>query len=373
MKKKNKMSFKNSQEKKRFIFFSIIRLVLIASVVFVFQSNRWGIFYLNIFVFLLTFVPFLIKKFFSISLPFEIEILFLFSLLFTTFLEKFLAGFIVQMILGLFFGMLGIPLMYALYHNSNIRSNDYLIFLVPFCFSVSAGAIWEVIRYSIISIYRVNLGEVGIDYAPRGLLLTIIGATIISSIGYADIRYNDGRSFSRLISAFIRKNPKMFADYKNSKKHLFDLVKKGESEHLEFKSTLRTNMHTKQHDKKIEHAVLKTITAFLNTDGGTLLVGVSDDGSINGIEHDGFQSNDRFYQHFTNLIKNKIGNEYQPFIKSTIIPVEDSHVLKIDCIESKKEVFLKIDDGEEFFIRTGPASVKLDGRKLVEYVNEKFR
>ena len=42
----------------------------------------------------------------------------------------------------------------------------------------------------------------------------------------------------------------------------------------EFKATLRTNLHTGQSDPKMEHAVLKTLVAFLNSSGGTLFLAV---------------------------------------------------------------------------------------------------
>jgi predicted HTH transcriptional regulator len=133
------------------------------------------------------------------------------------------------------------------------------------------------------------------------------------------------------------------------------------------------NLHTKQPDKKIEHSVLKTINAFLNTNGGTLLVGISDEGMITGIDTDGFQNTDKFYQHFTNMIKNHIGNEYLPFIQSNIIEIQKKHILKIDCNPSDKAVFLKIDKDEDFYVRSGTASIKLVGKKLINYVNIKFK
>ena len=63
--------------------------------------------------------------------------------------------------------------------------------------------------------------------------------------------------------------------------------KRGESKTLEFKSTLRWNTkEDRKDDKVITHSALKTVAAFLNTDGGDLLIGVRDDGSIIGIERD---------------------------------------------------------------------------------------
>ena len=57
-----------------------------------------------------------------------------------------------------------------------------------------------------------------------------------------------------------------------------ELIDVGESGEVEFKSTLRWHLHAERMDKEIEHASLKTIAAFLNTAGGTLLIGVNDDG-----------------------------------------------------------------------------------------------
>jgi hypothetical protein len=331
------------------------------------------IFYLNFFVLLLTFIPVIVEKYFSISLPIGIEILFLSSLLVTTLLEKLYAGLLVQIILGIFFGIIGIPMMYILYYNSREEFSKKLIVLFSFSFSVSVGALWEVFRYTLYNISVYTLGDFDTAYAPRGLIFTIVGAAIVSIIGYVDMAYIDGRAFKKIISPFIRKNPDMFFDYEKSPEFLQGLINQGESEQVEFKSTLRTNLFTKKHDRDIELSALKTITAFLNSDGGTLLVGVSDDGTFIGIEKDGFQNKDQFYRHFSNLLKYQIGNQYRPFIKSTLIPIHGCHILKIDCKQCTEPVFLKVDNTEEFFIRTGPASVKLGGRKLLEYVNEKFK
>ena len=119
---------------------------------------------------------------------------------------------------------------------------------------------------------------------------------------------------------------------------------------------------------------MKTIAAFLNTDGGTILIGISDDGTVAGIDKDNFQGKDNYHRHFTNLVKHYTGTEYLPFIESEIIPFEDQNILKVDCLPSTKEVFLKMDNNdEEFYIRAGPSSVRLDGSKLISYVNQRFK
>ena len=60
----------------------------------------------------------------------------------------------------------------------------------------------------------------------------------------------------------------------------------GESQTLEFKSSARWNVRAASPDKKLEHAITKTVCAFLNAEGGTLLIGVDDNGQVLGLEDD---------------------------------------------------------------------------------------
>lgn len=159
----------------------------------------------------------------------------------------------------------------------------------------------------------------------------------------------------------------------NDSDYILELIRRGESKRLEFKSTLRMNLMTGKPDWNIQHAVLKTIVAYLNTDGGILLVGVSNDGEILGIKNDGFPNDDRFLLHFKQLIKQHIGLNYSPMIEYTLVPVNGKEVLEIACKKSDEAVFLKTDkNDEEFYIRTGPSSERLTGSKLIEYVNRRY-
>lgn len=159
----------------------------------------------------------------------------------------------------------------------------------------------------------------------------------------------------------------------NDSDYILELIRRGESKRLEFKSTLRTNLITGKPDWNIEHAVLKTIVAYLNTDGGILLVGVSNTGEVLGIKNDGFSNEDRFLLHFKQLIKQHIGLNYAPMIEYTLVPVSGKEVLEIECKKSDEAVFLKTDkNDEEFYIRIGPSSERLTGSKLIEYVNRRY-
>ncbi len=88
-----------------------------------------------------------------------------------------------------------------------------------------------------------------------------------------------------------------------------------ESQHLEYKSTLRTHAGTGKPFKPLETAVLKTIAAFANSrEGGTLLIGVADDGSVCGLEagysslaKPGKDPRDLFALHLVNIVVASMG------------------------------------------------------------------
>ena len=150
---------------------------------------------------------------------------------------------------------------------------------------------------------------------------------------------------------------------------LISLISKGENSQLEFKSSLRWNFRTKRHDRNIELAWLKAIVAFLNSDGGILLIGVQDDGSILGIEADNFPNEDKFLLRFTNLIDRHIGQEISRLVKYGLIPIRDKKILFVECVKSKKPVFLKKNNyDEEFYIRIGPSTRILSPSKMLDYL-----
>jgi len=151
-----------------------------------------------------------------------------------------------------------------------------------------------------------------------------------------------------------------------------DIMKMGENEKVEFKSTLRWNIYAERNDKEIEHSVLKTIAAFLNTDGGILLIGVNDQGEPLGLEKDGFENNDKLQLHLVNLVKDKMGSKYTRFFDMYLEEIENKDILKINCRPSLIPVYLKHNNEEKFYVRMGPATSELQVSEIHEYIKERF-
>ncbi|TQE99580.1 MAG: hypothetical protein FKY71_07900, partial [Spiribacter salinus] len=102
---------------------------------------------------------------------------------------------------------------------------------------------------------------------------------------------------------------------------IMGMAREGESATVEFKQTFSLDVRKGTKEKYIEVSALKTIVAFLNTKGGTLLVGVTDDGEVLGINDEVkrfHKNNDGFLLHFKNRIKERIGEQNYLFIDQKI-------------------------------------------------------
>ena len=153
---------------------------------------------------------------------------------------------------------------------------------------------------------------------------------------------------------------------------VMSLIRQGESASIEFKESFSLDVRKGTSEKYIELSSLKTIAAFLNTDGGVLLVGVDDDGATIGLSREiqGFHNGktDKFLLHFKNLLKSRIGEQFYPYINQKLISIVGTYVLMVECKRSSRECFVDTD----FYVRTNPATDKLEGRKLIDYIRNHF-
>ena len=154
---------------------------------------------------------------------------------------------------------------------------------------------------------------------------------------------------------------------------VYGLVREGESKNTEFKETLSLDIKKQTKEKYIETSALKTVVAFLNTEGGILLIGISDEGKITGLNDEiekFYKNTDKFLLQWKNLLKQHVGEEFYPFIEYKVIKVGDKLVLWVECKQSPSPCYL---DQNDFYVRTNPATDKLEGPKLVEYVKNHFK
>lgn len=158
---------------------------------------------------------------------------------------------------------------------------------------------------------------------------------------------------------------------------LADLLAAGESQTIEYKSTARWNIHTKAADKKMEHVIVKSGCGFLNAEGGTLLIGVDDDGNALGLAEDlstlGNKSNRDGYELFLRqLLDTNLSVPTAGIVKIHFDLHQGAEVCVVSVAASGKPVFAKPAEGggakaSDFWVRVGNATKQLHGDDMVDY------
>ena len=150
------------------------------------------------------------------------------------------------------------------------------------------------------------------------------------------------------------------------------ILSEGENERTEFKSTLRWSLNENKINHGVEIAWLKTVAAFLNSDGGRLLVGVDNQGVPLGIGPDGFENEDKYLLHVNNLLQQHIGVEHAANVRFGLHSVGGLKVLLLECTPASKAVFLTDAGQESFYVRAGPGTRKLTMSQMLAYVGERL-
>jgi hypothetical protein len=165
---------------------------------------------------------------------------------------------------------------------------------------------------------------------------------------------------------------------------LLKLIKRGETEFVEFKSSLRWDFMEEKPNKILENVILKSIAAFSNAKGGTLFIGVTDDMEIIGLENDfktlKKQDADYFELHLRKLINNQFGIHFANNHLHIHFPEFDEKIIcVIYILTSDKPLYLKTknkqaQDVEKFYVRTGNASHEITSLKEIhEYIASHFK
>lgn len=182
-------------------------------------------------------------------------------------------------------------------------------------------------------------------------------------------RANIARNFNEFMQALIAE-PEIVRD-----RTVKELIKLGESATLEFKSTFQWDMVRSQVNKELRQSVLKTIVAFLNTAGGTLVIGVEDDGNPVGLEPDLKTmkgSIDEFGKLLSSQISEYLGARFGPFIETSFPDLNGMKLCVVNVDRSMEPAFLRGPRGMEFYIRMGPTSRLLDAEETLRYTQNNW-
>ncbi len=156
------------------------------------------------------------------------------------------------------------------------------------------------------------------------------------------------------------------------------LLEKGEGFFIEFKQTLRYDARKGEISRELEKMVLKTIVAFLNAEGGTLLIGVNDDAEIVGLDNDyktlTKKDRDGFENHMTMLVKTLIGLSFTKYVTVRFDSIDGKDICIVIVKEGHKPAYLHNGDKkEDFFVRVGNSTQPFSMSEAEEYIKTHWK
>jgi len=159
------------------------------------------------------------------------------------------------------------------------------------------------------------------------------------------------------------------------------LLRQGESDQVELKETARWNVREDRKDARMELAIAKTVAAFLNSGGGTLVIGADDAGTGTGLQRDlatlRTPDHDRFELWMRDLFSTLLGRNAAALPRLQFGPADNGVIVcAVICPPSPKPVFLsqgKDGSSTDLWVRVGNSTRSLEVDDAVEYVQRHWR
>lgn len=162
-------------------------------------------------------------------------------------------------------------------------------------------------------------------------------------------------------------------------KDLPSIIRQGEGPLLEFKSSLRWDYQETRTNRALEGVIMKTLAGFFNSYiGGTLLIGIADNGEILGLEKD-YQTlkkpdQDGFEQTLMTAISTHLGADLCPLVHVLFHKLDDKDVCRVIVSPANRPVFLSlVNNTPKFFVRTGGGTRDLNVQEALEYVAGRWK
>lgn len=155
-----------------------------------------------------------------------------------------------------------------------------------------------------------------------------------------------------------------------------DLIDSGENKNLELKSSLIWDYQKKGKSKLIGMILAKTVSCFMNSKGGILLIGVDDTKRILGLEKDLSQLEsgtlDELELYFTGMVIKYLGKIHRPYVDIKFEKVNGKDVAVVQVKRTPWPVYVKYKGNKEFYIRSGNSCQPLDIQDATSYIKDNW-
>lgn len=215
-----------------------------------------------------------------------------------------------------------------------------------------------------------------IRYVTGELMDSLVGKTPMKTTFYAFVGACLGCITALLYNVMHRRWLQIQQLTHELDKDLEALIKQGENPHLEFKSSLRWDIVENRVNRALEGVAIKTLAGFMNGQGGTLLIGVSDEGEILGLDKD-YQTlkkpgRDGYEQLIMTIIASNMGADICQFVRVVYHDLDGLEICRLIVQPSTRPVFIQQGNNPKLYLRTGGGTRELNVQEAIDYMKARW-
>jgi hypothetical protein len=214
------------------------------------------------------------------------------------------------------------------------------------------------------------------DFAMAQLQRSVQGQTPKKTAFYALVGVVLSLGGAGLYSSMQRRSARIEQLSEALQGDLQTLIAQGESANLEFKSSFRWDLRENKTNRALEAVVLKTLAGYMNGNGGTLLIGVADDGSAVGLEHDyktlKKQDRDGFEQVLMTAIASKLGGDACHAVQMVFHALDGKDICRVIAAPMQRPVYVRDGDAPKLYVRTGVSTRELNVQEAIDYTSARW-
>ncbi len=212
------------------------------------------------------------------------------------------------------------------------------------------------------------------DYVFSNLVKTVTGQRIIGTCFFGLIGICLSIFFYIVFKNLQRRNTEIQNLKKEIERDINLVLEKGEGMHLEFKSSFRWDYKKQKINKVLEVPIVKTIAGFMNSEGGSLIIGVDDNAHILGLNNDyqtlKVKNRDGFEVAIMTAVAANIGANNCTALIIIFHEVDEKEICQILVSKTKKPVFVKAGNNLKFYIRTGAGTRELNVKEAADHIQD---
>ncbi len=208
--------------------------------------------------------------------------------------------------------------------------------------------------------------------ATTGAGVTTLTAPDIASVAEGIVqRIRTDAEFASLVAAQLR------LPGGTALRTVEQLIANDEDETVEFKSSARWDLRENQPNKALEDAIVKTVAGFLNTDGGTLLIGVDNTGTVLGLDHDYRRvqphNGDGFVNWLTTHLIGALGHTPVTRTRARITTHQGKNICRVDVAPTPGPVWAKTSRANRvFYVRLNNSTRALPDNEIAGYTSQRW-